>query len=139
MTSSSSRWDEIDEFKGEKIYESKEGRLRAIAHIIKEYLQNKEIRSDPKTVDDAMAPITDMVLNDKEFKKFALENYKVLIYCDKKDAEFYIKKITDDEIVSLIKEYIDNPDNKELENKINELISSLKEEEKDRNNNNNKK
>jgi hypothetical protein len=122
MTSSSSRWDEIDEFKGEKIYESKEGRLRAIAHIIKEYLQNKEIRSDPKTVDDAMAPITDMVLNDKEFKKFALENYKVLIYYDKKDAEFYIKKITDDEIVSLIKEYIDNPDNKELENKINELI-----------------
>ena len=43
MTSSSSRWDEIDEFKGEKIYESKEGRLRAIAHIIKEYLQVKKL------------------------------------------------------------------------------------------------
>jgi hypothetical protein len=143
MTSSSSsnnnRWDEIDEFKGEKIYETREGRLRAIAHIIKEYLQNKEIRSDPKTVDDAMAPITNMVLNDKEFRKFALENYKTFIFYDKKDAEFYIKKITDDEIASLIKEYIDNPDNKELENKINELISSLKEAEKDRNNNNNKK
>ena len=41
---SNSRWDEIDEFKGEKIYESKEGSLRAIAHIIKEYLQVKEIR-----------------------------------------------------------------------------------------------
>ena len=37
-------------------------------------------------------------------------------------------------MAALIKEYIDNPDNKELENKINELISSLK-EEKDRNNN----
>jgi len=60
MTSSSSsgRWDEVDEFKGEKIYESREGRLRAIAHIIKEYLQVKEIESNPKTVDDAMAPIT---------------------------------------------------------------------------------
>ena len=138
-SNSNNRWNEIDEFKGEKIYKSKEGRLRAIAHIIKEYLQVKEIRSDPKTVDDAMAPITNIVLNDKEFKKFTLDNFKVLIYYDKKDAEFYIKKITDDEMAALIKEYIDNPDNKELENKINELISSLKEEEKDRNNNNNNK
>ena len=133
-SNSNNRWDEIDEFKGEKIYESKEGRLRAIAHIIKEYLQVKEIKSDPKTVDDAMSPIINIVLNDKEFRKFALENYNVFIYYDKKDAEFYIKKITDDKMAALIKEYIDNPDNKELENKINELISSLK-EEKDRNNN----
>ena len=132
MTSSSGRWDEVDEFKGEKIYETREGRLRAIAHIIKEYLQVKEIESNPKTVDDAMAPITNMVLNDKEFRKFALENYNVFIYYDKKEAEFYIKKITDDKMAALIKEYIDNPDNKELENKINELISSQK-EEKDRN------
>jgi hypothetical protein len=130
--SSNHRWDEIDEFKGEKIYESKEGRLRAIAHIIKEYLQVKEIRSDPKTVDDAMAPITNMVLNDKKFKKFTLDNYKVLIYYDKKDAEFYIKKITDDEMLALIKENIDNPDSKELENKIKELESSLKEKDKNK-------
>ena len=117
MTSSSSsgRWDEVDEFKGEKIYESREGRLRAIAHVIKEYLEVKEIRSDPKTVDDAMAPITNMVLNDKEFKKFTLDNFKVLIYYDKKDADFHIKKITDDEMSALIKENIDNPDSKDLE------------------------
>ncbi len=101
---SNSRWDEIDEFKGEKIYESKEGSLRAIAHIIKEYLQVKEIDSNPKTVDDAMAPITNMVLNDKEFRKFALENYKVFIFYDKKDAEFYIKRITDEISAALIKE-----------------------------------
>jgi hypothetical protein len=126
---SNSRWDEIDEFKGEKIYESREGRLRAIAHIIKEYLQVKEIDSNPKTVDDAMAPITNMVLNDKEFRKFALENYKVFIFYDKKDAEFYIKRITDEISAALIKEEeeenIDNLDNKEFENKIKELESSL--------------
>lgn len=121
-----SRWDEVDEFKGERIYETREGRLRAIAHIIKEYLQIKEgVERDPKTVDDAMAPIMDMALNDKEFKKFTLENYNAFIYYDKNDAEFYIKKITDEMIV-LIKEYIDNPDNKELENKIKELESNLK-------------
>jgi hypothetical protein len=126
MTNSDNKWDGIDEFKGEKIYETREGRLRAIAHIIKEYLQTKEgIERDPKTVDDAMTPIMDMALNDKEFKKFTLENYNAFIYYDKNDAEFYIKKITD-EMVALIKEYIDNPDNKELENKIKELESNLK-------------
>ena len=131
MINSDKRWDGIDEFKGEIIYETREGRLRAIAHIIKEYLQIKEgVERDPKTVDDAMAPIMDMALNDKEFKKFTLENYNAFIYYDKNDAEFYIKKITDEMIV-LIKEYIDNPDNKELENKIKELESNLK----DKNNN----
>jgi len=137
---SSSRWGEVDEFKGEKIYETREGRLRAIAHIIKEYLQVKEIKSDPKTVDDAMAPITNMVLNDKEFRKYALENYKTFIYYDIKDAEFYIKKITDKILTALLKEEeenINNLDNKELENKIKELESNLY--KKDKNNNNNKK
>ena len=138
MTSSnnsSSRLDENDEFKSEKIYESREGRLRAIAHIIKEYLQVKEIDSNPKTVDDAMAPITNMVLNDKEFRKFALENYKVFIFYDKKDAEFHIKGITDEISAALIKEEenIDNLDNKEFETKIKELESSLKEKDKNEN------
>jgi hypothetical protein len=129
MTSSnnsSSRLDENDEFKSEKIYETREGRFRAIAHIIKEYVQVKEIKSDPITVDDAMAPIINMVLNDKEFRKFAVENYKALILYDEKDAEFYIKKITD-EMLELIKkeENIDNLENKDFENKITELESSL--------------
>ena len=112
MTSGNNRWDEIDEFKGEKIYENREGSLRAIAHIIKEYLQVKEIRSDPKTVDDAMAPITNMILNDKEFRKFALDNYKVFIYYDMKDTEFYIKRITDEISTALIKEEKDRNNNK---------------------------
>ena len=133
---SNNRGDEIDEFKGEKIYKTREGRLRAIAHIIKEYLQVKEIQSDPKTLDDAMAPITNMVLNDKEFRKFALENYKTFIFYDNKDAEFHIKKITD-EILKVLnkeeeKENIDNLDNKEFENKITQLESSLN--KKDKNN-----
>ena len=129
MTSSnnsSSRLDENDEFKSEKIYETREGRFRTIAHIIKEYVQVKEIKSDPITVDDAMAPIINMVLNDKEFRKFAVENYKALILYDEKDAEFYIKKITD-KMLELIKEEenIDNLENKDFEKKITELESSL--------------
>ena len=123
---------EDDEFKGERMYETKGGRLRAIAHIIKKYLQIKGIESNPKTVDDAMAPIINMVLNDLEFRKFTLDNYKAFIFYDEKGTEFYIKRITDEISAALIKEEenIDNLDNKEFENKIKELESSLKEKDK---------
>ena len=118
--------DEDDEFKGERIYETKGSRLRAIAHIIKKYLQIKGIEPNPKTVDDAMAPIINMVLNDLAFRKFTLDNYKAFIFYDEKDTEFSIKRITD-EMLELIKEEenIDNLDSKELENKINGLESGL--------------
>lgn len=118
--------DEDDEFKGERIYETKVSRLRAIAHIIKKYLQIKGIESNPKTVDDAMAPIINMVLNDLAFRKFTLDNYKAFIFYDEKDTEFSIKRITN-EMLELIKEEenIDNLDSKELENKINRLESGL--------------
>jgi hypothetical protein len=128
---------EDDEFKDESMYETKGSRLRAIAHIIKKYLQIKGIESNPKTVDDAMAPIINMVLNDLEFRKFTLDSYKVFIFYDEKSTEFYIKRITD-KMLELIKEEenIDNLDSKELEIKINEFESSLN--KKDKNNKNKK-
>ena len=128
---------EDDEFKDESMYETKGSRLRAIAHIIKKYLQIKAIESNPKTVNDAMAPIINMVLNDLEFRKFTLDSYKVFIFYDEKSTEFYIKRITD-KMLKLIKEEenIDNLDSKELENKINEFESSLN--KKDKNNKNKK-
>jgi hypothetical protein len=124
---------EDDEFKDESMYETKGSRLRAIANIIKKYLQIKGIESNPKTVDDAMAPIINMVLNDLEFRKFTLDSYKVFIFYDEKSTEFYIKRITN-KMLELIKEEenIDNLDSKELENKINEFESSLN--KKDKNN-----
>ena len=130
---------EDDEFKGERMYETKGGRLRAIAHIIKKYLQIKGIESNPKTVDDAMAPIINMVLNDLEFRKFTLDSYKVFIFYDEKSTEFYIKRITD-KMLELIKEEenIDNLDSKELENKINEFEFESSLNKKDKNNRNKK-
>ena len=109
--------DEDDEFKDEWIYETKGSRLRAIAHIIKKYLQIKGIESNPKTVDDAMAPIINMVLNDLEFRKFTLDSYKVFIFYDDKSTEFYIKRITDEMSAALIKEEknIDNYDSRTWE------------------------
>ena len=74
-----------------------------------------------------MASIINMVLNDLEFRKFTLDSYKVFIFYDDKNTEFYIKRITDEMSAALNKEEknIDNLDSKELENKINELESSL--------------
>jgi hypothetical protein len=130
---------EDDEFKDESMYETKGSRLRAIAHIIKKYLQIKGIESNPKTVDDAMAPIINMVLNDLEFRKFTLDSYKVFIFYDEKSTEFYIKRITD-KMLELIKEEenIDNLDSKELENKINELEFESSLNKNDKNNRNKK-
>ena len=128
--------DDDDEFKGERIYETKGSRLRAIANIIKKYLQIKGIESNPKTVDDAMAPIINMVANDLEFRKFTLDSYKVFIFYDEKSTEFCIKRITDEMLAALIKEEknIDNLDSKELETKINEIESSLNQKNKDNKN-----
>ena len=130
---------EDDEFKDESMYETKGSRLRAIAHIIKKYLQIKGIESNPKTVDDAMAPIINMVMNDLEFRKFTLDSYKVFIFYDEKSTEFYIKRITD-KMLELIKEEenIDNLDSKELENKINELEFESSLNKNDKNNRNKK-
>jgi hypothetical protein len=130
---------EDDEFKDESMYETKGSRLRAIAHIIKKYLQIKGIESNPKTVDDAMAPIINIVLNDLEFRKFTLDSYKVFIFYDEKSSEFYIKRITD-KMLELIKEEenIDNLDSKELENKINEFEFESSLNKKDKNNRNKK-
>jgi hypothetical protein len=128
--------DEDDEFKGKRVYETKESRLRAIANIIKKYLQIKRIESNPKTVDDAMAPIINMVLNDLEFRKFTLDRYKVFIFYDEKSTEFCIKRITDEMLAALIKEEknIDNLDSKELETKLNEIELSLNKKNKDNKN-----
>ena len=85
--------DEDDEFKGERIFETKGSRLRAIAHIIKKYLQIKGIESNPKTVDDAMGPIINMVLTDLEFRKFTLDSYKVFIFMMTKGPSFILKEL----------------------------------------------
>ena len=84
---------EDDEFKDESMYETKGSRLRAIAHIIKKYLQIKGIESNPKTVDDAMAPIINIVLNDLEFRKFTLDSYKVFIFMMRISLSFILKEL----------------------------------------------
>ena len=70
-----------------------EGRLQAINHIIKKYLQFKQMKIDPsKPLDDAIDLIEDTICYDKDFHKFALDNYSVFLSYDDKDDMFYFGK-----------------------------------------------
>ena len=71
--------------------------------MTKNYLQIKGIESNLKTVDDAMTPIIDIILNDMEFRNFTFDNYMLFIYYDKKDKQFYVKKIADEMLVLIKK------------------------------------
>ena len=110
--------------KGEEIYRTDEGRMVATGHIIKNYLRIKGIKSNPKTIESTAAPIVDMVLNDKEFRYFTFDNYKVYITYDNKDEKLYIHKITD-EMLELIEDKNFNPDDERHQDRLFDLEDEL--------------
>jgi hypothetical protein len=62
-------------------------------HIVKKYLQYKQRKVDPrKPLDDAIDLIENTICYDKDFHKFALDNYKILIEYDEKNDRLYIEK-----------------------------------------------
>ncbi|HJT84425.1 MAG TPA: hypothetical protein VJ697_08075 [Nitrososphaeraceae archaeon] len=84
-------WDLEEKTKNSKIYETHEGRLQAMRHIVKEYLKYKQIKIDPsKPLDDAIDLIENTICYDKEFHKFALKNYYIDVKFDEKNDMFYI-------------------------------------------------
>jgi hypothetical protein len=78
-------WDEEEEFQGEKVYETREGRLRALNHIIRKYIENTQgVKINYReSVPMSMASIIDMIETDEKFRNFALNNYNVIIHCDR--------------------------------------------------------
>ena len=86
-------WDLDEKAKDSRTYETKDGRLKAMNHIVKKYLQYKQRKVDPrKPLDDAIDLIEDTICYDKDFHKFALDNYKILIEYDEKNDRLYIEK-----------------------------------------------
>jgi hypothetical protein len=84
-------WDLEEKAKDPKTYETHEGRLKAMNHIIKKYLQYKQRKLDPsKPLDDAIDLIEDIICYDKDFYKFALKNYDIDVKYDEKKDLFYI-------------------------------------------------
>jgi hypothetical protein len=79
-------WDADEEAKDAKTYQTREGGLKALNHIIKKYMrtrEDKEINPSKQTITDILDLFTRTLLFDKEFHQFALDNYRVFIEYDK--------------------------------------------------------
>ena len=118
-------WDEEEEFQGDKVYETREGRLRALNHIIRKYIENTQgVKINYKeNVPMSMDSIIEMIENDEEFRNFALNNYRVFIHKDENER-IHVRKITN-EMEELINENINNLDNKEFQDKLFSLEDDL--------------
>ena len=91
-------WDEEEAAKDAKTYQTKEGGLRALDHIIKKYMgtrEDKKINPSKQTADEVLDLFTNTLLFDKEFHQFALDNYRVLIEYNKKENVLDIVKMKD--------------------------------------------
>ncbi len=79
-------WDADEEAKDAKTYQTREGGLKALNHIIKKYMrtrEDKKINPSKQTITDILDLFTHTLLFDKEFHQFALDNYRVFIEYDK--------------------------------------------------------
>ena len=91
-------WDEEESAKESKTYQTKEGSLKALDHIIKKYMrtgEDKKINPSKQTFDEVLDLFTNTLLFDKDFHQFALDNYRVLIEYDKKKNILDVVKLKD--------------------------------------------
>ena len=91
-------WDEEEAAKDAKTYQTKEGGIRALDHIIKKYMrtrEDKKINPSKQTITDILDLFTYTLLFDKEFHQFALDNYRVFIEYDNKENILDIVKMKD--------------------------------------------
>ena len=89
-------WDDEEAAKEAKTYLTKEGSLKALDHIIKKYMRtrnNKKINPSKQTFDEVLNLFTNMLLFDKNFHQFALDNYGVSIKYHKKGNVLDIVKL----------------------------------------------
>ena len=123
MTTGIPNWDNEEELdgylKGEEMYSTKEGRILASSLIVKKYMEIKGIKINPNLVKEPIDVLIDIVTNDKAFRDWAMNNYRVYIEYMENIERFYILKITD-EMLELINK---SPD-KDLNSK--QLIGELK-------------
>ena len=89
-------WDNDEAAKDAKTYQTQEGSLNALDHIIKKYMRtrnDKKINPSEQTVDEVLDLFTNTLLFDKKFHQFALYNYGVSIEYHKKENVLDIVKL----------------------------------------------
>jgi hypothetical protein len=86
-------WDLEEKAKDSKTYANKEDGLEALNYIVKKYLLLKNRKIDPrKPMDDAINLIEGTLQYDKNFQRFALENYRVFIEYDERNDILFVGK-----------------------------------------------
>jgi hypothetical protein len=86
-------WDLEEKAKDSKTYANKEDGLEALNYIVKKYPLLKNRKIDPrKPMYDAINLIEGTLQYDKNFQRFALENYRVLIEYDERNDILFIGK-----------------------------------------------
>ena len=91
-------WDEEEEVKDAKTWETAEGGENAMNYILNKYIGTKEekkINPSKQTAEEVLDLFTNTLLFDSEFHKFALDNYRVLIEYNKKENILDIVKMKD--------------------------------------------
>ena len=91
-------WDEEEEVKDAKTWETAEGGENAMNYILKKYIgtkEDKKINPSKQTADEVLDLFTNTLLFDSGFHKFALDIYKVLIEYNKKENVLDNVKIKD--------------------------------------------
>ena len=87
------KWDADEKARDTRTYETKENSLKALNHILKQYLLLKNRKIDPrKPLRNALDLIQNTLYYDKEFHQFALRNYRIYLYYDERNNRFYIGK-----------------------------------------------
>ena len=88
-------WDKDDATKDPKTYLTEEGSLKAIYHMMQKYRKIKGIKINPTLEQQSPKNLTTSLMNtifyDKEFHKFVLEKYGLVIHYDEKNNKFHIK------------------------------------------------
>ena len=94
-------WDNDEAAKDVKTYQTQEGSLKALDHIIKKYMRirsNKKINPSKQTFDEVLDLFTNTLLFDKKFHQFALYNYGVSIKYHKKENVLDIVKLQENNL-----------------------------------------
>lgn len=87
------KWDADEKARDGRTYDTKENSIKALNHILKQYLLLKNRKIDPrKPLRNAINLIQNTLYYDKDFHQFALQNYRVYLYYDEKNNRFYIAK-----------------------------------------------
>ena len=91
-------WDEEEEVKDAKTWETAEGGENAMNYILNKYIgtkEDKKINPSKQTAEEVLDLFTNTLLFDNEFHQFALDNYRVLIEYNKKENVLDIVKMKD--------------------------------------------